>query len=752
MPEYSVLGKRLPRVDALDKATGRALYSGDISLPGMLYGKALRSPYAHAMIRRLDISRAQALKGVMAVITAADIPEKKRSDKSRVPRLAREKVVFAGQPIAVVAAINPYIAEEALGLIRVDYEELAPVMDALEALKPDATLIHPDMYNNFDVRGQNGKAIVPSNIAWHVEYERGDVKAGFKEADIILENTFSTQRVHQGYLETRSSVASVDPKGKITVWTDSQGLFQVRELCAEFLDIPLSHVRVMPIEVGGAFGAKQTQPLSPLCALLARKTGRPVKMVMTREEDFTATCPAPSSSVTLKIGVTKEGHITAALATLIWDVGAFQRESIDSLHGSTTGLSLYRIPNLNVKCYDVVTNKAPSGAYRAPNGAQAAFAIESQMDLLARALQMDPLEFRLRNAVAEGDHATDGATFPRIGFKETLQKMKEYLAQRRKPEGKNRGIGVACGLWYCAGGAFAAHVNVNSDGSVALVVGSCDLTGTRTSLAQIVAEEFGISFDQVTVITGDTDTVPYSERSSGSRTTRQMSTAVYRACQDAKDQLAQQVASEMGVKPDDLKFVNGQVQVEGLPEKSVPLAALARSSISRSIRGPVTGRGSVGGHQPSAPIFSVHLADVEVDKETGKVKVLSYAAVQDVGFAINPTLIEGQMQGAISQGIGWALMENYVFRQGVMQNPNLLDYRMPTAADLPFVDTMLVEVKSDIEPFGVRGVGEPPIVPSLATIANAIHSATGVRLKELPMTPEAVFYAVRTQEKLSMGV
>jgi CO/xanthine dehydrogenase Mo-binding subunit len=330
--------------------------------------------------------------------------------------------------------------------------------------------------------------------------------------------------------------------------------------------------------------------------------------------------------------------------------------------------------------------------------------------------------------------------------------MKEYLAQRRKPEGKNRGIGVACGLWYCAGGAFAAHVNVNSDGSVALVVGSCDLTGTRTSLAQIVAEEFGISFDQVTVITGDTDTVPYSERSSGSRTTRQMSTAVYRACQDAKDQLAQQVASEMGVKPDDLKFVNGQVQVEGLPEKSVPLAALARSSISRSIRGPVTGRGSVGGHQPSAPIFSVHLADVEVDKETGKVKVLSYAAVQDVGFAINPTLIEGQMQGAISQGIGWALMENYVFRQGVMQNPNLLDYRMPTAADLPFVDTMLVEVKSDIEPFGVRGVGEPPIVPSLATIANAIHSATGVRLKELPMTPEAVFYAVRTQEKLSMGV
>jgi CO/xanthine dehydrogenase Mo-binding subunit len=355
---------------------------------------------------------------------------------------------------------------------------------------------------------------------------------------------------------------------------------------------------------------------------------------------------------------------------------------------------------------------------------------------------MDPLEFRLKNAVSEGDHATNGTVFPRIGFKETLQKMKEHIAIRSKPEGKNRGTGVACGFWFGAAGAFAAQVNVNGNGSVTLVVGSCDLTGNRTSLAQVVAEQFGISLDKITVITGDTDTAPYGDISAGSRTTRQMSTAVYRACQEVKDQLTQLASSQLGVKSNELTFAKGQFQVVGMPEKTISLEALARISIMRSDKGPITGRGSVGGNIP-APMFSVHLAEVEVDKETGKVKVLSYTAAQDVGFAINPTLIEGQMQGAVGQGIGRALMEDYVFSQGIMQNPNFLDYRMPTAVDLPFINTLLVEVRSGVEPFGVRGVGEPPMIPVLATIANAIHSATGMRLKELPMTPETVLRAIQ---------
>jgi CO/xanthine dehydrogenase Mo-binding subunit len=467
-------------------------------------------------------------------------------------------------------------------------------------------------------------------------------------------------------------------------------------------------------------------------------------MVLTREEDFAVCHPGSASVITVKMGVNREGYITAAAYTMIMDIGAFYREFYDSLGSSYTGLSLYRIPNLSVKLYNVVTNTVPTGAYRAPSAPDAAFAVESQMDLLARELKMDPLDFRLNNAAGEGDRMNNNAQFPRIGFKETLQKMKEYVNARKKPEGQNRGIGTACGLWFGGGGAGGANVNVTGDGTVTLVVGSCDITGTRTSLAQIVAEEFSISLDKVAVVTGDTDIAPFSSPSSGSRITRQMSTAVYLACQDAKNQLILQAASKLGVKPNEVQFVNGQIQVVGMPEKFVLLKDLARDAIGwgGKGKGPIIGRGAVNSSQ-SAPMFAVQMADVEVDKETGKVKVLSYAAAQDVGFAINPALIEGQIHGAVGQGIGRALMEEYKFQDGIMQNPNLLDYRMPTALDLPFKDVLLVEVKSDIEPFGVRGVGEPPMIPTLAAVANAIHSATGVRLKELPMKPETVFKAIQ---------
>jgi CO/xanthine dehydrogenase Mo-binding subunit len=733
-------------VDALDKATGKALYTADISLPNMLYGKVLRSPYAHAMIRRLDISRAQSLKGVKAILTADDMPKQKWEDESRVPFLANGKTIFAGQPVAIVAATNLNIAEEALKLIEIDYEQLPAVLDPLEAMKPDSPLIYPDMRSTLRMSNQVGKGALPSNISWQVEYGHGDVEAGFKKAAVVLENTFRTQRVYQGYLEPRAAVASVDPDGKVTIWADNQGLFLVRELCAEFLEIPLSHVKVMPIEVGGAFGAKQSQPLSPYCALLARKTGRPVKIVLTREEDFSVCHPGSASVITVKMGVDREGYITAATYTMIMDIGAFYLELYDSLGSSYTGLSLYRIPNLSVKLYNVVTNTVPTGAYRAPNGPDAAFAVESQMDLLARALKMDPLDFRLNNAAGEGDRMNNNAQFPRIGFKETLQKMKEYVDARKIPAKKNRGRGIACGLWFGGGGACGANINVTGDGTITLVVGSCDITGTRTSLAQIVAEEFGISLDKVNVVTGDTDIAPFSSPSSGSRITRQMSTAVYLACQDAKNQLSLQAASKLAVKPNEVQFADGQIQVAGMPEKFVSLADLARDSVGwgGKGKGPIIGRGAVNSSQP-APMFAVQMADVEVDKETGKVKVLDFAAAQDVGFAINPALIQGQIQGAVTQGIGRALMEEYKFQDGIIQNPNFLDYRLPTALDLPFIDVLLVEVKSDIEPFGVRGVGEPPMIPTLAAIANAIHSATGVKLKELPMTPETVYKALQTK-------
>ena len=723
-------------MDVLDKVTGRALYSADINLPGMLHGRVLWSPYAHARMLRLDVSKARALAGVMAVITAADVSGE---------QLVREKAVFAGQPVAAVAAINPEVAEEAVGLIEVDFEEMTPVMDVLEAMNPDAPLIYPNLYTE----NQAGRATAPSNISWHVVLKRGDVEAGFREADIVLENTFRTQTVNHGYLEPRAAVADIDLKGRITVWTGSQGLFSSRAQIASFLNLPLRRIKVVPVEVGGGFGGKNVLILATLCALLAQKTGRPVKMVMTREEDLSASRVAPASVITLKIGATKEGRLTAASATVIYDDGAFPQRRPSAEGGSIGGLGPYNIPNLKVDGYDVVTNKLPSVAYRAPSTPQAAFAVESQLDLIARALEMDPLELRIKNAVEEGDLMPNGVPFPRIGFRETLEKMAKYLKQQGKLEGKNRGRGVACGLWRGGVGSSAAHVNMNADGSVVLIVGSVDLTGSRTSLAQMVAEEFGIPFEEVSVVTGDTDTAPFSDITAGSRTTHQMGSAVYQACQDVKAQLSRLAIPQLGaegVLPGDIEFTDGRVQIKGMPERFVSLVDLARQSIGSSGEGPITGRGSVKVPQPH-PMFAVHAADVEVDRETGKVEILSYVAAQDVGLAVNPTLVEGQMQGAVSQGIGWALTENYIFQNGVMQNATLLDYRIPTAVDLPFVETLLVEVGSDGGPYGVRGVGEPPIVPTLATIANAIHSAVGIRLRELPMTPEAIFWALREQEK-----
>jgi CO/xanthine dehydrogenase Mo-binding subunit len=438
MPEYSVVGKRVNRVDALAKVTGKALYSADISLPGMLYGKVLWSPYAHARIRRLDVAKAQALEGVMAVITAADVPGKQNEGENPMTScLAREKVIFAGQPVAAVAAINPYVAEGALGLIEVDYEELTPVVDVLEAMKPDAPLVHPNMYTE-NLPAEDAK---PSNIFWYMKNSQGDVAAGFRQADVVLENTFRTQTVHHGYLEPRAAMASVDLEGKVTVWSDNQGIFECRELVAGFMNLPLKDVKVIPTESGGAFGGKSHQVISPICALLSRKTGRPVKIVTTREEVFKTNRPAAASVITVKMGATKDGRLIAAEARMVYDFGALYGMGGmgDVPFGSFTGLSPYRIPNFNIECYDVVTNKTPSGPYRGPTAAQAAFAVESQVDLLARALGIDPLEFRLKNAVAEGDFMVNGTPFGRVGFRETLARIRQYLAQRGELEGETGG-------------------------------------------------------------------------------------------------------------------------------------------------------------------------------------------------------------------------------------------------------------------------------------------------------------------------
>ncbi|UCB43074.1 MAG: xanthine dehydrogenase family protein molybdopterin-binding subunit [Dehalococcoidales bacterium] len=748
MAKYSVVGKRVPRIDALNKVTGTAVYSGDVILPDMLYGKVLRNPHTHAIIQRLDVTKAQALEGVKAVITASDVPGyQSRSPLllAEMPHLAQEKVTYAGQPVAVVAATSIEIAEKAVDLIEVEYEELPPILDVLESMKPETPPIYPDLYTNFIASPPSDEDSTPSNIAYHMVINRGDLEAGFKEADLILENTFRTQPVHHGYLEPFAAVASVDMGGKVIVWTQSQGVFTARQMIAAFLDLPASRVNLVPVEIGGAFGGKSFLALAPLCALLALKTGRPVRMEMSRDEVIKAARPAPGSVTTIKMGVTKEGYITAASISLIYDAGGFPEMSHTMFARGNT-LSHYKIPNLKIEAFDVLTNKVPVTYYRAPGTPQNHFAVESQMDLIARVLDMDPLQLRIQNIAVEGDTAPSGEILPKVGYKETLERMAEYLKEKGSLQGDDQGRGVACGFWHGATVTFGAYVHINIDGSVTLVVGVTDVSGSRTSIAQIVAEEFGIPMESVSVVVGDTDTAPWASPSVGSQTIYSLSQAVYRACQDAKEQLRHLAAARFEVEASGFEFANGRLIFQGDAEKSIAIGSLARYSISFRGAGPVVGRGSIGG-LPPAPSVAVHAADVEIDKETGKVKVLSYAVAQDVGLAVNPLSVEGQIQGAVTQGIGWALMEGYQFDQGKVQNDTLLDYRMPTATDVPMIDALLVEVGSDSGIYGIRHVGEPPIVGALAAIANAIQSATGVRIKELPMTPEAILNGLKEQNK-----
>jgi xanthine dehydrogenase molybdenum-binding subunit len=746
MPQYSVVGKRLPRVDALGKATGEAVFSGDVRLPNMLHGKVLRSPCSRALIKRLDVSQAGALNGVMAVITASDVPGYKKENElslAELPHLAKGRVVYADQPIAAVAASSPEVAEEALDLIEVEYEELPSLLDPLKAMDPSSPPIHEDLYTNVITNPDPGKDEKPSNIAYHIMLNKGDLEEGFGEADVILEKTYRTQKIHHGYIEPFAAVAAADASGKVTVWTQCQGMFIARQMIADFLDLPPGMIKIVPVEIGGAFGGKTYLPVAPLCALLSMKSGFPVRMEMTRDEVLKDSRPAPESIITVKMGITDKGAITAASASLIFDGGAFPEMS-HAMFISRNAFCQYSIPNVSVDVKDVVTNKVPSGYYRAPGMPQCHFAVESHMDMLAEAIGMDVLELRIRNAAREGDITAGGQALPRVGFKQTLEKMAEHLRRKGPLTGKNRGRGIACGFWAGAVGSFGAYINVNNDGSVNLMLGVTDISGSRTSIAQIVAEELGLPLNKVTVVVGDTDTAPWATMSVGSLTVYSASVAAYNACRDVKAQFASLAAKKLQVRDSEIGFCKGLFRTKGNPDKSVSFTDLAGTTSVSFGKGPVLGRGKVDPF-PGAPTLSVHAVDVEVDEETGKVKILSYTAAQDVGLAINPLAVEGQIQGAVAQGIGWALMEGYVFDEGVVQKTTLLDYKMPTAVDVPMVDTLIVEVGSSHGVYGLRHAGEPPMIPTLAAVANAVHKATGVRFQELPMTPELVLKGIRNR-------
>ncbi|MGQ9630398.1 MAG: xanthine dehydrogenase family protein molybdopterin-binding subunit [bacterium] len=724
MNEYAFVGKRIPRIDALEKARGEAIFVDDIQLPDMLYGKILRSPHPHALISGIDTSQAERLPGVVAIVTGDDLPEVQ--DNTR-PIFAHGKARFAGEAVAAVAAVDLTAAEEALDNIKVQYQVLPPVLDPIQAMEPDSPFVHDEAEN-------------PSNVYLHVERSRGDVEQGFAEADFIFEDTFKTTIIHQGYIEPHGAVAQVDSSGKVTVWTTTQSQFSIRASLARKLRLPMTKVRVIPTEIGGGFGGKNDPIVEPICALLAQKAKRPVKIVLTREEELTSTLPADACIAEIKTGVKKDGTITARKVRLIMDSGAYASSSVEL--SSLKVLGPYRIPNFKVDGYAVYTNKTNPGALRAPGTPQVAFASESQMDIIAEKLGIDPVELRMRNLLETGDIGPNGEPMPKIGFKETLQALVDRVGWKKGAQKeKNRGWGIACGEWTNAVAASSAYVTINEDGTAKILSGSINLTGSSTSLAQIAAEELGVPVDRVIVVTGDTDLVPYVDGNWGSRTVYSMGTAVRRAAADARRRLFEMAAEQLEAKTEELEARDRQIRVKGDPGRAIPISVLASMSLTQE-GGPIVGRGSLA-TLPQSPALSAQFAEVEVDPETGRVRVLRLVAAQDVGFAINPLSVEGQIQGGAAQGLGWGLMEGVIYENGRVVNAGFLDYKMPTACDVPPIEPVIVEVASEAGPYGAKGVGEPPIVPTSAAIANAIYDAVGARIKELPITPEKVFRALR---------
>ncbi len=747
---YRVIGTRPIRHDAYDKVTGRARFGADVRLPGMLYGVLVRSPHPHARIKSVDTRRAREHPAVRAVVTAADMPS---IDSEAVAELgegaielryaseiilARDKVVFRGQPVAAVAATSLQAAREAARLIEVEYEPLPVVQDPVAAMAPDAPLLHQDLYT---VTPGGGKAERPSNVAKHVQYERGDAAAGFAAADVVIAREFRTAMVHQGYIEPQAAAAAWEHDGRLTVWTTTQGAFSARQQLADLLQIPVGRIKVIPMEVGGGFGGKIQVYLEPIAALLSRQAGRPVKMWMTRAEVFTGTGPGSGTYIRCKLGAKRDGELVAAELYMVYDAGAFPGSPVGA--GAVTGLSPYRIPNFRVDGFDVVTNKPRVQSYRAPGAPQAAFAVETVLDELAQALDMDPVDLRLKNAAVEGDRLVYGAPFNRIGFREVLQAVRDHPHYKAPVPGGAKtyavGRGVAAGFWFGGSMTSTVHLTFNADGTVNLVAGSSDLSGSRASLAMIVAEELGLEPDDVKPVVADTDTVGYNDVTGGSRTTYATGAACWRACQDAIAQLKARAAKLLEADPEAVAFGGGEFWLWEEPQYRISIKEVAASL--QKTGGPIFAKGIVNGLK-MAPAFGAHIVDVGVDLETGKVDILRYTAVQDAGRAIHPASVEGQLQGGAAQGVGWALFEEYVYDQGVMRNPTFLDYRLPTALDLPMIDTVIVEVPASDGPYGVRGVGETPIVPPLAAVANAIARATGVRVRELPMSPERVWRAL----------
>ncbi len=736
------IGQRTIRPDGADKVTGRAQYSADFAMPGMIHAKMLRSPHAHARIRGIDTSKAEALPGVKAVVTAKDVVDFPL-DKSVMLGIqdmrwmcrnvmAREKALFHGHPVAAVAAINEEVAAAACALIEVDYEVLPHVIEIEDAIKPDAPILHE--WNTFE-----GK---PSNIAGTMVLKTGDVEKGFAEADVVIERTFTSRPVHQGYIEPHACTVSYAADGRVTIWSSSQGQFMVRAMTSLLTGVPQSNIRAIPAEIGGGFGAKTIVYLEPIAVLLSKKSGRPVKMVMTRDEVQRATGPAPGSLSTVKIGAKKDGTIVAAQGTFYLQAGGLPGSPLRGPVGCS--FAAYAIPNVLSVGYDVVSNRSKVAAYRAPGAPLGAFATECVLDEIAEKLGLDPLEMRLKNSAKAGDKAIYGPVFGEVTFKETVESIlhhPHYKAplDRNPSPGVKRGRGVASGFWYNAGGESSVQVNITEDGNVVVTTGHPDVGGSRASIANVVAELLGIDHSRVSVLIGDTMTIGFSNLTGGSRVTFASAMVATASTEKVIGQLKERAGKIWGIDAEAIKWEDGMALPAGdNAGKFPPLSLKELAAKANEMGGPIGTQVQLN-TTGADPGFATHCVDVEVDVDLGIVRVLRYTAAQDVGRALHPGYVEGQIQGGVVQGIGWALSEEYLYdKNGRVDNASFLDYRMPVCSDVPMIDPVVIEIPNPKHPQGVRGVGEAPIVPPLAAIANAVHDALGKRFYALPMSPPRV--------------
>ncbi|MCA9079551.1 MAG: xanthine dehydrogenase family protein molybdopterin-binding subunit [Planctomycetaceae bacterium] len=746
--QYKVIGTRPVRHDGADKVTGRAQYGADKQLPGLLAGYILRSPHAHANIRSIDTSAAEAYPGVYAVLTGKDMPHvgdriaelgegAVRLCHLSANCMAQGKALYHGHAVAAVAAESIHIAEEAARLIKIDYEVLPPVMDVLQAMESSAPVLNDDVFT--EEMGQQTSSS-PSNVAGRFLYELGDVDKGFAQADVVVEREFRTATVHQGYIEPHTTTALWHGDGRLTLWTSTQGSFTVRQQVAELLEVPLTWVKVVPMEIGGGFGGKISVYEQPVAALLSKKAGRPVKVTMDRADVFKATGPTPGSVIRVKLGMKKSGEIVAADAWLAYEAGGYPGSPINP--GCMCILACYDIPNARVEGFDVCVNKPRTNAYRAPGSTNAAFALETVLEEACAQLGLNSLDVRIQNAVKEGSRRVDGYVYPRIGLIECLEAVKNSDHYQSKLDGPHRGRGVACGFWFNIGLKSSVTATVNTDGKVSLVEGSTDIGGTRTSISMQFAEVLGIPVEDVQPIVADTDSVGYTDVTGGSRVTMATGMAAYKTALAIRDLMCERAARIWECDVEQVRY-NDDATLSGPDGKSITFQEVAAQIVQTGESITATGNTNMPN---SSNAFGVHLVDVEVDPDTGKTTILRYTACQDAGTAIHPAYVEGQMHGGAVQGIGWALNEEYCYdKNGLLRNANFLDYRMPTSYDLPNIETIIVEVPNPDHPYGVRGVGEVPICPPPAAIGAAIHQASGVWMHELPMSPPRLLHEILAQ-------